>query len=309
MPEAVLNPRWRPPPYIAERFPYEPHYVPVGGAHEMAVVDEGPRDADAVVLLHGNPAWGFLYRHFVPPLLEAGFRVVVPDLVGFGRSSKPEDPAYHTLEQHIRNLGQALEARGVDGATLVVHDWGGPIGLGWATRHPDRVRRLVIMNTTAFPPRRKRALSAWHALFATRAGPLMGRNLNLILESAFRFGVAKPERVRGAIRRAYAWPFPTPVSRTGPLSLVRLVPDGPEHPTAETLREIDAGYAEIAQKPAIVLWGDMDPVFPPRFAERWRDTLGGVRRVERFPDASHFLQEDAYEDVVPALLRFLREES
>ncbi len=309
------------PPEVAALYPFAPRFVPVaggggpssprpsasvGGEVEIAIVDEGPRADEAVVLLHGNPTWGFLYRAFVPPLVAAGHRVVVPDHAGCGRSSKPTDPSYYSLDCHVENLERVLDAAGVRRATLVLHDWGGPIGLGWAARHPNRVARLVVLNTAAFVPRRKRALSTWHRVFAGPANGLLGQRLNLILESAMRFGVVHRDRMRGPVLRAYRWPFPTAASRAGIARWVRLVPDGPDHPTVPALRAIEAAFPKLSDVPAIVLWGDRDPVFSPAWAERWREKLPGIRRVERFA-AGHFLQEDEPAALADAIVRFLGE--
>lgn len=118
----------------------------------MHYVDEGPRMARPVIMLHGNPTWGYLYRNFIPPLLGAGFRTIVPDHLGFGRSDKPDDPELYRIHRHAARLEALLEALDVHDATVVPQDWGGPIGLAWAARRPERIRSLAILNTLAHRP-------------------------------------------------------------------------------------------------------------------------------------------------------------
>jgi pimeloyl-ACP methyl ester carboxylesterase len=129
-------------------WPYEPKWFESGDGR-MHYVDEGPPDGRPVVMVHGNPTWGYLYRNFIPALVEAGHRAIVPDHLGFGRSEKPNDPEHYRVPRHAARLEELLESLDLSGATLVPQDWGGPIGLYWATRHPERVDGLFILNTYA----------------------------------------------------------------------------------------------------------------------------------------------------------------
>jgi len=281
------------PAEIAREMPWPRRRVEAEGV-ALSVVDAGPPGERALVLLHGNPAWSFLWRRLIGPLVEAGHRVVAPDHAGFGLSEKPEDPGYYTLERHVENLRVALDALGVRRATLVLHDWGGPIGMGWATREPTRVERILVCNTVAFAPRRRRAFSAWHRAFASPAGYRLGVALDLVRASAMRFGARRP--LSPLARRAYAWPMKEKGGRVAAGRFVQMVPDGPEHPEAATLRAIEAGFPLLAHAPVHVLWADRDPVMPPRLAERWRASGLAVASVEHVaPEAGHFWQEDAPE--------------
>jgi len=134
-------------------FPFEARYIQVADDVRMHYVDEGPRDGRPVVLVHGNPTWGFVYRNFVGPLAAAGHRVIVPDHLGFGRSDKPHETGRYELPRHIERFDALLESLDLRGATVVPQDWGGPIGLSWAVAHPERVERLIILNTFAYRPR------------------------------------------------------------------------------------------------------------------------------------------------------------
>jgi pimeloyl-ACP methyl ester carboxylesterase len=132
-------------------WPYAPHWfqTPDGQLH---FVDEGPRDGRPIVLVHGNPTWGYVWRNFVPPLVDAGFRVIIPDHLGFGRSDKPADPSLYRIQRHAARLEQFLESLNLREATVVCQDWGGPIGLAWVARHPERIQSLAILNTLAHRP-------------------------------------------------------------------------------------------------------------------------------------------------------------
>lgn len=150
------------------QWPYEPRFFD-SAEGRLHYVDEGNRDSDPVVLVHGNPTWGFLYRHFIPPLIDAGHRVIVPDHLGFGRSDKPSDPELYRIPRHVARLNALLESLDLRGATLVPQDWGGPIGLSWAVAHPERVARLFILNTYAQRPPGKCRYRCRCACFARRA--------------------------------------------------------------------------------------------------------------------------------------------
>ncbi|MEA3199754.1 MAG: haloalkane dehalogenase [Thermoplasmata archaeon] len=281
------------PPEIAAAMPWPRRDITVEGVR-LSVVDAGPRDAAPLVLLHGNPTWSYLYRKLVGPLVAAGHRVVVLDHAGFGLSEKPTDPRYYSLERHAENLRAVLAALDVRDATLVLHDWGGPIGMTWATREPQRVKRILVCNTVAFAPKRKRAFTRWHALFASPLGYQLGVRLDLVRATAMRGGVRRP--LSREARRAYAWPMREKGGRVAAARFVQMVPDGPDHPEAATLREAEARFPLLSHAPVHVLWADRDPVMPPRLAERWRESGLAVESVEHVaPDAGHFWQEDAPE--------------
>ncbi len=276
--------------------PFARRDVDVG--HRMSVVDVPGTSGETVLLLHGNPVWSFLYRKLIGPLAEDGHRVVVPDHIGHGMSDKPTDPAYYTLEQHIDNLTAAAEALDLKDVTLVMHDWGGPIGFGWAVRAPERVKRIVIANTTAFPPRRKRALSPFHLVMGSAPIAKLGHHVNLVGPIAMRFGTRT--NLSREVRAAYAWPLRSRGGRTAVAEMVQRVPNGPDHPSAASLRTISEGMAVLADKPIHVWWADGDPVFPTWFAERWAKTFPHAE-VEHVSKAGHFWQEDDPEPVLTRL--------
>ncbi|MDX1612604.1 MAG: alpha/beta fold hydrolase [Candidatus Thermoplasmatota archaeon] len=291
------------PQWLDDLMPFERRVVDVDGVG-MSVVDDGPRDAEeTVVFLHGNPAWSLLWRHLLGPVKEAGHRVIAPDMIGLGLSEKPLSPAYHALWRHVENLKELILKLDLEGITLVLHDWGGPVGMGAAVAMPERIERIVIANTVAFAPRTQRSLSRWHKAMASPVGSFFGEHLNLVAHSAFRFGVN--ERLDPQARKGYLYPFKERGARLAAQAMVEMVPDGPDHPTAGTLRKIQAGYHLLQDKPMQVLWADRDPVMRPVLARKWQEAFpeADVRHVSE--TAGHFWQEDDPEPFLDAILGFV----
>jgi pimeloyl-ACP methyl ester carboxylesterase len=287
-------------------WPYEPRWfqTPVGRLH---YVDEGPRSGRAVVLVHGNPTWGYLYRHFIPPLTSAGYRVIVPDLLGFGRSDKPDDHRLYAVRDHALRLEALLEALDLTHVTLGVQDWGGPIGLYWATRHPRRIRGLFIMNTFAHrPPDKVSLLLPLRAFRAPGLGELLVKGAHAFVRLlVFRAGIVKRERMTPTTRAAYLAPHPTWASRTAILAFPRSIPNGPSGKVADFCDEVHAGLAAFREHPVLIGWAMRDIGFTPDLLDHlWLKDFPHAT-VLRLDDAGHYLQEDAHESLVPALLRLL----
>jgi cis-3-alkyl-4-acyloxetan-2-one decarboxylase len=291
------------PGWLARMFPggMRRRMVDVDGAL-MHVAEWGPTDAPPVLMLHGNPSWGFLYRKVVRALLAPGggpapeLRLVVPDLIGLGCSDKPRDPSIHTLVHHGRWVGNLIDRLGLDDLILVGQDWGGPIGLYAVERRLDRVRGMVLLNTVVGPPRRGFRPTAFHR-FA---------RMPVIADLAFRLGL--PERAMtlaqgrktsllGRPLLAYRWPLRHVADRVAPLALARVVPDSQAHPSIAAL-EICQATVTSFRGPVAIVWGDRDPV------------LGRVRtHLERLlphapvtrTDAGHFLQEEVPDAIAVAI--------
>jgi haloalkane dehalogenase len=270
-------------------FAHEPHYVEVDGLR-LHHVDAGK--GPIVLCFHGEPSWSYLYRHMLESLVASGHRVVCPDLVGFGRSDKPTDQAFYTYDRHVESVSAHLERLDLEEVTVVVQDWGGPIGLRWATENAERVARLVILNTGLFTGRVSKGFMAWRD-YAERTPDLpIGR----IIQGATTTDLA-PEIVA-----AYEAPFPNPESKAGAQRFPLLVP----------LSESDTGAAEMAavrerlggwQKPALVAFSDEDPVFPfPRAGEQFTDLIPTAGEQVRIAGAAHFLQEDRGAEIAAAML-------
>jgi pimeloyl-ACP methyl ester carboxylesterase len=288
-------------------WPYEPHWyeTPDGLMH---YVDEGSRDAPPVVLVHGNPAWGYLYRNFIPPLIENGYRVIVPDLLGTGRSDKPDRPEVYRIRRHAERMEQLLESLDLRDTTLVPHDWG-MHSLYWAIRHPERLRGLFILNTVAHRRREEIELPLPIKLFRSRVtGPLLVKRLDLVRRFfLFKFGIAHHDRITPEIRRAYLAPNPTTASRTGVLIFLQEIPARPDDPISHFWGELEDGLEHhFRSKPVGIAWGMKDRAFTPAVLEElWLGTFPHAV-VTRVPDSGHFVQEDAHERVVPALLAHLK---
>jgi cis-3-alkyl-4-acyloxetan-2-one decarboxylase len=287
-------------------WPFEPKWFDTPDG-QMHYVDEGPADGRPVVLVHGNPTWGYLYRRFIPPLVDAGYRVIVPDHLGFGRSEKPNEPEHYRIPRHAERMEALLESLDLHDATVVPQDWGGPIGLAWAVRHPERIGGLFILNTFAHKPVEAYQPPLALTLFRTPGiGEVLVKGLNIFVRGfLFREGVAKRERITSTVQRAYLAPFPTWSSRTSVLVFPRKIPVTPDAPLAPFLAEVEEGMQKLKDRPVQVAWGMKDPVFTPDFIDVfWKRTFPDAE-VMRLAEASHYLQEDAHEEIVPAPLRFL----
>ena len=274
-------------------FPYEPHYVDQDGLR-MHYLDEG--QGDPVLCLHGEPTWSFLYRKMIPGLAAAA-RVVAPDYFGFGRSDKPTDAEWYTFERHCASIERLVEGLDLRGLTVVVQDWGGPIGLRLAVEQPDRVARLVILNTGVGggrPP--SETWLRFREVVRAAGGDFQpGR---LIRTAAVR-GLADD------VVAAYEAPFPAPESKAGVLAFPELVPTEPEHPNTAPLMAIREALGSW-EKPALVLFGDSDPIFRPEAAAAIARWIPGALPAELVEHAGHFVQEDAGEEVGARIVEFLR---
>jgi haloalkane dehalogenase len=270
-------------------YPYAPHYAEVDELR-LHHLDEG--SGPTVLCFHGEPSWSYLYRHMLERLVAAGQRVVCPDLVGFGRSDKPTDPGWYTYDRHVETVTRHLEQVDLADVTVVVQDWGGPIGLRWAVEHADQVGRLVILNTGLFSGRVSKGFMAWRE-FAERTPDLPVGN---IIQAATTTELA-PEIVA-----AYDAPFPTPESKAGAQSFPLLVPLTPEDAGAAEMRAVQDALGRW-DKPALVAFSDSDPVFPfPQAGEQFVALLPGVDAQVRIEGAAHFLQEDRGPQIAEAIL-------
>jgi len=287
------------PAWLLEMYPFRTAGVPVEGGR-MSYVDEGAPDAPPIVLLHGNPTWSFLYRSMIPKLTPR-YRVIAPDHVGFGLSDKPADPAWYTLERHISNFTTLVESLELKKVTLVLHDWGGPIGLGYAVAHPDNIARLVLLNTWASVPHSSDPPDLHWGLRLARGvmGPFTVQRLNLFVELALRMAVQRKLTPREF--GAYRFPFPDAGSRAGVLAFPRMIPRRAGDAAWQTMRAIEAGLAKITA-PADILWGKRDPVFSGLYAYLLRDRLKNAREPVFLEQASHFVPEDAPDAIVERIL-------
>lgn len=274
-------------------YPFEPHYAEVDGLR-LHYLDEG--SGDPVVCFHGEPTWSYLYRKMLPPLVGGGNRVICPDFAGFGRSDKPTDHGWYSYDRHVGLMTELLASLDVQRATVVVQDWGGPVGLRWATENADRVARLVILNTGLFTGRVSKGFMAWRE-FVERTPDLP---IGFIVQGATTTDLADD------VVAAYEAPFPTPESKAGAATFPLLVPLAADQPGAAEMGRV---MEELARwdKPALVAFSDSDPVFPyPRAGDRFVDTIPTAGEQVRIEGAAHFLQEDRGEEIAGHVLAFLR---
>ncbi len=294
---------YRPPEHL---YPFESHWLDVGGAR-LHYLDEGPRDAPVVLMLHGNPTWSFYYRNLVLELRDR-YRCIVPDHVGCGLSDKPSDEAYeYKLARRIADLDALMAHLGIDRPLdLVVHDWGGMIGFGWAARRPHLVARTVILNTAAFRmPRTKRfPLALWFA-GRTRLGALLVRSVNAFSGVAARVAFKQP--VAREVRKAYTGPYDSWGNRIATLRFVQDIPLAPGDPGFDILEQTEAALGEFAVKPALLAWGSRDFVFDHHFLRRWRELLPDAQ-VHEYPDCGHYVLEDAGAPSIAGISAFLDRE-
>lgn len=289
-------------------WPFEPKYFHTSDGR-LHYVDEGPRDGRPIVMVHGNPTWGYLYRNFIPPLVAAGYRCIVPDHLGFGRSDKPDQPELYQIPKHAKRLEALLESLDLRDVTLVPQDWGGPIGFYWAGRHPERIRSLCVMNTIAHRPPRKVPLPLPLHLFRTPGiGEVMVKGLHAFVRIfLFNAGVTHTERLTDDVKAAYLAPHPNWSSRTSILVFPREIPAGPEGRVSDYLGEVEAGLTNLKDRPTMIAWAMKDIAFTPDILDDlWLKSFPNAR-VMRIPDAGHYLQEDAHERIVPELLDFLKQ--
>ena len=283
---------------LVSEYPFESHLLDLDGV-QMHYVDEGPRDGEVVLFAHGNPTWSFLWRHLVRAL-RGRYRCIALDHIGCGLSDKPQEYPYR-LAQHVENLERLAQHLALERATLVVHDWGGPIGLGYAGRHPEHVARLVILNTAAFPgpaPLRIRICRT------PLLGALAVRGLNAFASLATRMALEDHSRMTPLVRRGYLAPYHDWESRIATLRFVEDIPLDPRHPSWPALMQVEAGLEGLADKPTCLIWGERDWCFTPAYREGFEKRLPQAR-VHRAERAGHLVTEDARDEVQAWIEAFL----
>jgi haloalkane dehalogenase len=273
-------------------YDFEPHYADVDGLR-MHYVDAG--SGSPVVCFHGEPTWAYLYRKIAAPLVDGGFRFVAVDMPGFGRSDKPTDRRWYSYDRHVEHVAAVLAGLDLSDATVVVQDWGGPVGLRWAVENADRVGQLVVLNTGLFTGRVSKGFMAWRN-FAER---------NPDLPIGFIVDGATTSELDERVKAAYEAPFPSAESKAGAAQFPLLVPISDDQPGATEMREVMDELSRW-EKPALVAFSDSDPVFPyPKSGQAFVDLIPGAGEQVRIEGAAHFLQEDRGEEIAAEILRLL----
>lgn len=283
-------------------YPFTVHYLNLSGLR-YHYLDEGR--GEPLVMLHGNPTWSFYYRNLVLGLRDK-YRVVVPDHIGCGLSDKPGDSRYeYSLRQRVTDLEALVDHLGLpDNLTLVLHDWGGMIGMAFAHRHPERIRRLVILNTAAFPlPQGKRLPWSLRWCRTPLIGPLLVRGFNAFCRGAARYCVRKP--MPAEVRNAYLAPYDSWRNRIAVLRFVQDIPLTATDRGFDLVKEVADDLHRFASLSMLICWGEQDFVFDHFFLDEWRRRFPQAE-VHVFPDAGHYVLEDAGTEILPLIRDFLR---
>lgn len=266
----------------------------------MSYLDVGPHGEEAVLMLHGNPTWSFYYRDLVRKL-SGRIRCIAPDHVGMGLSEKPAGYDY-TLASRIADVESLVQSLGLRRVHLVVHDWGGAIGFGFAVRQPEKVGRIVIQNTAAFTSRRIPFRIA--VCRAPVLGAFIVRGLNGFAEPATWMAMAS-RRLTWAERRGYLHPYDSWANRIGVHRFVQDIPMEPDHPSRKTLERIERGLPALSSHEKLIVWGGRDFCFDDTFLSRWRELYPDAR-IDLIERAGHYVLEDAGDEAVARIADFLK---
>ncbi|MEE4254076.1 MAG: alpha/beta fold hydrolase [Desulfuromusa sp.] len=285
-------------------YPFKNNYFDLNGL-KYHYLDEGK--GDPVVMLHGNPSWSFYYRNLVRELRD-DYRVIVPDHIGCGLSDKPADSQYSfTLKQRVDDLDAFLQSLKLKKKiTLVVHDWGGMIGMAWATRYPEKIARLVILNTAAFHlPAAKKFPYALKICRDTQLGAFLVQGFNLFARGAAWVG-CKRKRMSAELRKIYCSPYDNWQHRVATLRFVQVIPLKPGDVGFDLIEQVEVGLPQFANLPICICWGEKDFVFDRNFLAEWQ-RLFPQAEVHSFADCGHYILEDAKDDVLPIISKFLQD--
>ena len=286
-------------------YPFDGKFIALNSGAKMHYLDEG--SGEPVVMLHGNPSWSFYYRDLALALRD-GRRVIVPDHIGCGLSDKPGDERYdYTLKSRVDDMEFLLDALGVkENITLVVHDWGGMIGMTYAARHPERIKKLVILNTGAFFLPDGKSFPAALRLCRTPLGAALIRGFNAFARGAAWTG-CKRRRMPKALRDAYAAPYDSWANRIATLRFVEDIPLAPGDKAYPLVEETQEKLGALEALPMLICWGMKDFVFDGHFLEEWKRRFPRAE-VHAFPDCGHYILEDAKEEVIPLIKDFIENE-
>ena len=284
-------------------YPFESQWLSIAGIG-MHFLDEGPRDAPVVLMVHGNPTWSFYYRNLVLALRDR-YRCIVPDHIGCGLSDKPGVAQYpYTLERRISDLGTLMDhLQPKTPVHLIVHDWGGMIGFGWAVARPEQIGSMIIANTAAFPlPAEKKLPAALWLVRNTKVGVLLVQGLNAFSGLAARVAFKKP--VSTEVRKAYTGPYDSWDNRIATLRFVQDIPLKSGDPGYSIVSAIESGLSNFADKPCLLAWGEKDFVFDLHFLNKWKRIFPHAK-VLSYPDCGHYIFEDAGLPLAQAVRDFL----
>lgn len=285
------------PQDLRELYAFESHYLDLEGLR-YHYLDEG--EGKPLLCVHGNPTWSFYYRE-VARVFRKERRVVVPDHIGCGLSDKPQQYEYR-LARHIENLEKLILELDLRDISLMVHDWGGPIGLGAAVRHPERFSRVIVTNTAAFTS------DFMPFLLSVCRIPILGelliRGLNAFAGLAPWLAVADSRNISPLVRKGYWFPYDSWANRIATHRFVVDIPSKPGHPSYATLLELEQNLHRLSHLPCQLFWGEKDWVFTPHFIPRFLETFPD-HEVHRFSDIGHLVVEEAGARLIPRMRDFL----
>lgn len=283
-----------------ELYPFDSNFLTLEGDVRLHYLDEGPKDAPVLLFVHGNPTWSFYWRNLILAFRQ-NFRCVAIDHVGCGLSDKPEDYTY-TLAQRIADLESLVFDLNLTNITIVVHDWGGAIGMGFATRHVERISRCVVFNTAAF---RSKSIPFSIALCRVPGiGPLAVRGLNAFAGVAQYRAIFDRARLKSPVSDGYLAPYDSWDNRVAIQRFVEDIPMDDQHPSWQTLTDVEEGLEKLSDHPMLIIWGDDDFCFNPEFRLEWERRFPKAE-VHALRDAGHYVVEDALERIVPWVTKFL----
>jgi haloalkane dehalogenase len=280
-------------------YPFRPNAFAAPGGR-IHYLDEGDKNAPVLMMLHGNPTWSFYYRNLILAL-RSEYRIIAPDHLGCGLSDKPQTWDYR-LAGHVENTARLVEHLGLQDVTLVLHDWGGAIGMGAAVRDPGRYRRFVVFNTAAFTaPRMPKSLALARV---PGFGALAIRGFNAFARGALWTCAVHKERLTPEVQAAYLRPYDNWKNRIANLRFVQDIPMDAEHPSWAAIRGIEEKLGVFEKHPMLIVWGAQDFVFDDWFFGEWKRRFPGAI-AHRLEDAGHFVVEDAHERIIPWMREFL----
>ncbi len=277
-------------------YPFSPKSFATEDGHVMSYLDEG--EGPVLVLLHGNPSWSYLYRNVVS-LLSDRYRVIVPDHIGCGFSEKPAEFSYK-LQDHIKNIEALLEHLEIESCTLGMHDWGGAIGMGWATKYSTKIKGLVIFNTAAF--RSKRIPLRINICRIPLLGRLLVQGFNCFAACAVHMAVEN--KMVQNVAKAFVTPYNNWRNRIATHRFILDIPLSEKHPSYSQLKEVEEGLVNLQEKPMIIFWGGKDFCFNDSFYKEWQRRFPKAD-CHYYPDAGHYVLEDAFDKIKTPLQQFL----
>lgn len=283
-------------------YPFKSNYLKINGL-DYHYIDEG--QGEPILMVHGNPTWSFYFRSLIKAF-SCGYRVIAPDHMGCGLSAKPGDDRYDfKLKSRVLDLEKLMQNLNLDRpVTLVVHDWGGMIGLAWALEHLEQVGRIVVLNTAGFFPPKSKAIPIRLKLIRS-GGKIMERavlKLNLFARAALYMAPHRP--LPAEVKTGLIAPYNTPHNRLATLKFVLDIPLSPKDPSGPIVARVDEHLKQIFDRPALILWGAHDFVFDRDYYQEWTDRLPNVES-HYFNDAGHYLLEDIPDKIVAHMKEFL----